>query len=89
MGFPLCFHEKVVTLPCKSEYGMCKITLSYNENSALARYKLAVLLSSGLFTQIADLSNDDDEEKERYREERNAFFRTSRNSMASVIAKNV
>lgn len=30
---------------------MCTITLSYDKNNALARYKLAALLKTGLFEQ--------------------------------------
>ena len=30
---------------------MCTITLSYDQNNALARRKLAALLATGLFTQ--------------------------------------
>ena len=30
---------------------MCTITLEYNQNSALARRKLAALLATGLFLQ--------------------------------------
>lgn len=33
---------------------MCTITLSYDPNNALARRKLAVLLSTGLFFQEKD-----------------------------------
>ncbi|MBR1521449.1 MAG: hypothetical protein IJ635_09455 [Bacteroidaceae bacterium] len=33
---------------------MCTITLSYDQNNALARRKLAALLSTGLFIQALD-----------------------------------
>ena len=32
---------------------MCTVTLSYNQNNALARRKLAALLATGLFTQLS------------------------------------
>lgn len=36
---------------------MCTVTLSYDENNALARQKLTALLASGLFMQL-DKQND-------------------------------
>jgi hypothetical protein len=38
---------------------MCTITLSYDKKDAVAREKLAILLSSGLFTQLDESSDLD------------------------------
>jgi hypothetical protein len=68
---------------------MCKITLSYNENNALARRKLALLLSTGLFTQITEPMQESNDDAKQHRELRDAFFSGSRKSMSQVIANNV
>ena len=31
---------------------MCTVTLSYDQNNALARRKLAILMATGLFTKV-------------------------------------
>lgn len=38
---------------------MCTVTLSYDKNDALARKQLAILLSTGLFTQLDESDNPD------------------------------
>ena len=69
---------------------MCTITLSYDQNNALARRKLAALLDTGLFVkkevEEAPLS---EEEVKSYRDEVDAFLFTSRRNMADIIARNV
>ena len=48
---------------------MCTITLSYDQNNALARRKLAALLATGLFTQQAtDHKEPTQEEIDSYRQ---------------------
>lgn len=67
---------------------MCTVTLSYNENNALARRKLAVLMSSGLFTQVsADTPQPTPEEVEAHRQEVEAFLDHSKKSMSHIIAR--
>ena len=67
---------------------MCTITLEYNQNSALARRKLAALLATGLFVQRD--SNPDTptpEEVEAHRQLRDAALEHSRKSMSPIIAR--
>ncbi len=67
---------------------MCTVTLSYNENSALARRKLAALMSSGLFTQVSvDTPQPTPEEVEAHRQEVEAFLNHSKKSMSHIIAR--
>ena len=66
---------------------MCTVTLSYNENSALARRKLALLMASGLFTQVAEASHNEQEKVAEYRELRDAVMKASKKSMSHVIAR--
>ena len=67
---------------------MCTITLEYNQNSALARRKLAALLATGLFLQ-KDVKTDEpkQEEIQAHRELREAVLEHSRKSMSPVIAR--
>lgn len=67
---------------------MCTITLEYNQNSALARRKLAALLATGLFLQ-KDVKPDTptQEEIQAHRELREAVLEHSRKSMSPVIAR--
>ena len=67
---------------------MCTITLEYNQNSALARRKLAALLATGLFLQ-KDVKPDEptQEEIRAHRELREAVLEHSRKSMSTVIAR--
>ena len=59
---------------------MCKITLEYNQNNALARRKLAALLATGLFTKLDEPTT---EELEIHRLERDAFLEHSKKTMSS------
>jgi hypothetical protein len=68
---------------------MCTVTLSYNQNSALARRKLAALLSSGLFVQLTKPEPDDALALQEHRETRDVFFEASKRSMSHVIAKHL
>ena len=67
---------------------MCTITLSYDQNNALARRKLAALLRSGLFTQqaVGDVKPTQ-ESIQTHRQERSAFLEHSKKSMSHVIAR--
>ena len=67
---------------------MCTITLEYNQNSALARRKLAALLATGLF-QKKDVKPEEptQEEIQAHRELREAVLEHSRRSMSPVIAR--
>lgn len=67
---------------------MCTITLSYDHNNALARRKLAALLSSGLFTPtIVDDHEPSSKEIEAHKEMVEAILHSSKNSMSHVIAR--
>jgi hypothetical protein len=67
---------------------MCTITLEYDQNSALARRKLAMLLATGLFmTKEIMQDTTEPEEKEDAKKEVEAFFETSKKSMSNVIAR--
>lgn len=68
---------------------MCTVTLSYNQNSALARRKLAALLSSGLFVQLTETMPDDETMLQEHRETRDAFLEASKRSMSHIIAKHL
>lgn len=67
---------------------MCTISLSYDQNNALARRKLAALLATGLFSQQAvDDVEPTQESVQAHRQEREAFLDHSKKSMAHVIAR--
>jgi hypothetical protein len=67
---------------------MCTVTLTYDQNNALARRKLAALLATGLFTQQpVDYQEPTLEELETYRQEREAFMVHSKKSMTHIIAR--
>jgi len=67
---------------------MCTITLSYDQNNALARRKLAALLATGLFKQqTTDHNEPTQQEIDTYRQEREVFMDHSKKSMANVIAR--
>ncbi|MBR1462996.1 MAG: hypothetical protein IJ604_06400 [Prevotella sp.] len=68
---------------------MCTVTLSYNQNSALARRKLADLLRSGLFVQLTETMPDDETMLQEHRETRDAFLEASKRSMSHIIAKHL
>ena len=67
---------------------MCTVTLTYDQNNALARRKLAALLSTGLFMTISEQTNKEVEaEKQKDLEETKAFFDASKKSMSHIIAR--
>lgn len=72
---------------------MCTVTLSFDQNNALARRKLAALLATGLFLK-KDFQPDETykptpEETEAHRELREAVLEHSRKTMSHVIARYV
>ena len=72
---------------------MCTVTLSYDQNNALARRKLAALLATGLFLkkdfQPNEVPEPTPEEIEAHRELRDAVLEHSRKTMSNVIARYV
>ncbi len=72
----------------KYVFVMCTVTLEYNQNSALARRKLAALLATGLFIQ-REVKPDKPtpEEVEAHRQLRDAALEHSRKSMSPIIAR--
>ena len=70
---------------------MCTVTLSYDQNNALARRKLAALLATGLFLkkdfQPNEVHEPTPEEIEAHRELRDAVFEHSRKTMSHIIAR--
>ena len=66
---------------------MCTVTLSYDQNNALARRKLAALLATDLFSQqtVNDIESAP-ESVQAHREEREAFLDHSKKSMSHIIA---
>ena len=72
---------------------MCTITLSYDQNNALARRKLAALLATGLFlkkdSQPYEVHEPTLEEIEAHRELRDAVLEHSRKTMSHIIARYV
>lgn len=69
---------------------MCTVTLQYDQSSALARRKMAALMATGLFTQIAMQSQVPSQEEIREeRELTQAFMEHSKRSMSDIIARYV
>jgi hypothetical protein len=72
---------------------MCTVTLSYDQNNALARRKLAALLATGLFLkkdfQPNEVHEPTPEEIEAHRELRDAVLEHSRKTMSHIIARYV
>ncbi len=67
---------------------MCTVTLSYDQNNALARRKLAALLATGLFSQqTVDDAEPTIEAKQAHREEMEVFMEHSKKSMSHIIAR--
>ena len=67
---------------------MCTVTLSYDQNNALARRKLAALLATGLFSQqTTDSAEPTPEAIEAHRQEMKAFLDHSKKSMSNIIAR--
>ena len=69
---------------------MCTVTLSYDQNNALARRKLAALLATGLFSQqpIDDVEPTP-EEIEAHRKFNEEFLYASRVNAAKAFAKHL
>ena len=71
---------------------MCKVTLSYNENSALARRKLAALMATGLFTQLVEPEqelSEQESQKQEHRKEVEEFLYGSKILAAKAFAKHL
>lgn len=69
---------------------MCTITLEYNQNSALARRKLAALLATGLFfKKEAAPEKPTPEEIEEHRKEVEAFLYGSKILAAKAFARHL
>ena len=69
---------------------MCTITLTYDNNNALARRKLAALLKTGLFEQevVAEASSDSTSASvEAHKQEVQEFLYGSRILAAKAFAK--
>ena len=67
---------------------MCTVTLSYDQNNALARRKLAALLATGLFVRMADEKQSTMNEcEEEQRQEVEAFLFASKHNMSHIIAR--
>ena len=69
---------------------MCTVTLSYDQNNALARRKLAALLATGLFEQTdckVEAPEIDEEAEEEHRKEVEAFLYASKINMSHIIAR--
>lgn len=71
---------------------MCTVTLSYDQNNALARHKLAALLATGLFvkTSVSEPATtpvDFEESEEAHRKDVEAFLYASKVNMSHVIAR--
>ena len=64
---------------------MCTVTLTYDENNALARKKLAALLKTGLFINVSEENKPD--EVQAYQEERDAMLASSKKSMSHIISR--
>ena len=69
---------------------MCTITLEYNQNSALARRKLAALLATGLFLQ-KDVKPDEptQEEVEAHHKLIEEFLYASKINSAKAFARHL
>ena len=69
---------------------MCNVTLSYNENNALARRKQAALLATGLFTKLDEPTEVvDAAEKEAHRRDVEDFLYGSKILAAKAFAKHL
>ena len=67
---------------------MCTVTLSYDQNNALARRKLAALLSTGLFVKKDMVQQPLTEAEEKaHHEEIAAFLYTSKKNMSNIIGR--
>ena len=67
---------------------MCTVTLSYDQNNALARRKLAALLATGLFVRMdEEIQPPITESEEKHRKEVEAFLNASKHNMSQIIAR--
>lgn len=76
------FHRQIERI-------MCNIVLSYNENNALARRKLAALLASGLFTVTVEPAEEDEAAKEAHRKDVEEFLYGSKILAAKAFARHL
>ena len=69
---------------------MCTVTLEYNQNSALARRKLAALLATGLFIQRdVEPETPTPEEVEAHRKFIQDFLYASKINSAKAFARHL
>lgn len=69
---------------------MCTVTLSYDQNNALARRKLAALLATGLFLKMKTGSEKpaiESEEMQEHRKEVEEFLYASKIMAARAFAQ--
>ncbi|MBR3014968.1 MAG: hypothetical protein IKH69_08115 [Bacteroidaceae bacterium] len=66
---------------------MCTVTLSYDQNNALARRKLAALLKTGLFEELSNTKRATDKEKAKHVEEVESIMNASKKSMSHIIER--
>lgn len=76
----LCIYKSIY------QNAMCTVTLSYDPNNALARRKLAALLSTGLFVK-KEMKQRTEAEEEAHLKEIEAFLFTSKRKMSNIIAR--
>ena len=65
---------------------MRRVILSYNQNNALARRKLAMLIKLGLFVQLTNASEEESIEMDDHCKEMETFMTASKRSMSHIIA---
>ncbi len=71
---------------------MCTVTLSYDQNNALARRKLAALLATGLFLRMdvkPETSAIESEELQEHRKEVEEFLYASKIMAAKAFARHL
>ena len=71
---------------------MCTVTLSYDQNNALARRKLAALLATGLFLRMDAKPEDsaiESEELQEHRKEVEEFLYASKIMAAKAFARHL
>ena len=71
---------------------MCTVTLSYDQNNALARRKLAALLATGLFLRMdskLDTPATETEDIQEHRKEVEEFLYASKIMAAKAFARHL
>ena len=69
---------------------MCTVTLTYDQNNALARRKLVALLATGLFHEtenVTETTKSQTVTEEEYKKEVDAFLYASKHNMSPIIAR--